>query len=324
MTVLPRPEVPSTTEPEVLRVAEVGPPLRQRSPSAPGRFTPYLFLAPFGVLFVTFVLGPAIYGIWISLHEWDFLLPNKPFIGFDNYVALFDSSSTVFSDFWQSMRATAIFTVASVPFLVVIPLGVALILNRPFKGRNLFRAVYLAPFVLGIAVVGVLWRFLLDSNIGFVNYYLGKLGLPDDIAWLTATPWAWISLVALTVWWTMGFNAIIYLAGLQDVPRQLYEAAKIDGASRWQEFWYVTLPQLRPVLLFVVTITILASANMFGQSFLVTFGAPANETRTAIMYIADQGLARFRMGSAASMSYLLAVTLAVIAVLNFRLLRHRD
>jgi multiple sugar transport system permease protein len=286
--------------------------------------TPYLFLAPFGVLFVTFVLGPALYGLWISLHEWDYMLANQPFVGLENYTDLLDPESVVYADFWQSMRATAVFTVASVPLLVVVPLLVALLLNRDFRGRNVFRAVYLAPFVLGIAVVGVLWRFLLDRNIGFVNYALGVIGLPDDTAWLTSMPWAWVSLVVLTVWWTMGFNAIIYLAGLQDVPRQLYEAARIDGASRWQEFRYVTLPSLRPVMLFVVTITILASANMFGQSFLVTQGAPGTETRTAIMYIANEGLAGFRMGNAAAMSYVLAAVLAVIAVLNFRLLRPRD
>ena len=297
---------------------------RRRSPKAPGPLTPYLFLAPFALLFVTFVLGPALYGMWISLHEWDYMLPNKPFVGLENYSDLFDRESVVYGDFWQSMRATAVFTVASVPLLVVVPLGVALLLNRDFRGRNVFRAIYLAPFVLGIAVVGVLWRFLLDRNIGFVNYVLGSVGLPDDTAWLTSMPWAWVSLVVLTVWWTMGFNAIIYLAGLQDVPRQLYEAARIDGASRWQEFRYVTLPSLRPVMLFVVTITILASANMFGQSYLVTQGAPGNETRTAIMYIANEGLQGFRMGNAAAMSYVLALVLAVVAVVNFRLLRPRD
>lgn len=317
--------LPATSEAERAGAPPPRPVVRGgRSPKAPGLLTPYLFLAPFGLLFVTFVLGPAVYGLWISLHEWDFLLPNQPFVGLENYTELFDSSSVVFSDFWQSMRATAIFTVASVPLLVVVPLGVALVLNRDFRGRNVFRAVYLAPFVLGIAVVGVLWRFLLDRNIGFVNYMLGVVGLPDDTAWITSLPWAWISLVVLTVWWTMGFNAIIYLAGLQDVPRQLYEAARIDGATRWQEFRYVTLPSLRPVLLFVVTITILASANMFGQSFLVTQGAPGTETRTAIMYIANEGLAGFRMGNAAAMSYVLALVLALIAVLNFRLLRQED
>ena len=117
------------------------------------------------------------------------------------------------------------------PLLVVIPLGVALLMNQKFRGRNLFRAVYFAPYVLGVAVVGVLWRFLLDNNVGLVNHYLGALGLPDDIAWIDVDPGAWVALVGVTVWWTLGFNAVIYLAGLQDIPRELYEAAKVDGAS---------------------------------------------------------------------------------------------
>jgi multiple sugar transport system permease protein len=134
-------------------------------------------------------------------------------------------------------------------------------------------------------------------------------------------PWAWISLVGMTVWWTLGFNAIIYLAGLQDISADLYEAAEVDGANKWQQFRYITLPGLRPVLLFVLTVTILASANMFGQSYLVTQGGPANETRTAIMYIAQTGLREFRQGAAAAMGYILAVALILISLLNFRLFR---
>ncbi len=289
-----------------------------------GRFTPYLFLAPYLLLFGIFVLLPAAFGVWISLHSWDFMLPRKPFVGLANYAALLDSGSLQFEDFWRSMRATAIFTVASVPFLVVIPLGVALLLNRHFPGRTFFRAMYFAPYVLGVAVIGVLWRFLLDPNIGLVNVTLDRLGLPHDTPWTTATPWVWVSLVGMTVWWTLGFNAVIYLAGLQDVPRDLYDAAKVDGANRWQEFWNITLPGLRPVLTFVVTVTILASANMFGQSYLVTRGGPGDETRTAIMYIADEGLRGFRMGSAAAMSYVLALFLALVSLVNFRVFRQKD
>src|SRR5215212_2597339 len=189
------------------------------------RVTPYLFLLPYLVLFVTFVLVPAFFGIWISLHDWDFLLPGKPFVGAANYTALVDPSSVQFVPFWHSMRATAIFTVASVPFLVAIPLVLAVLLNRAFPGRTFFRAVYFAPYVLGVAVIGLLWRFVLDPNLGAVNALLGAVGLPDDTPWTTGLPWAWVSLVGVTVWWTLGFNAVIYLAGLQDIPRELYEAA---------------------------------------------------------------------------------------------------
>ncbi|HEX8434273.1 sugar ABC transporter permease [Archangium sp.] len=281
-----------------------------------GRVTPYLFLAPYLLLFAVFVLLPAIYGLWISLHDWDFLLPAKPWVGLSNYTELFTPGSRDFVDFWQSMRATGIFTLFSVPLLVTVPLLVAMLLNRQFPGRAFFRAVYFAPYVLGVAVVGVLWRFLLDPNLGLVNYYLGA-----SIPWITDVPWAWISLVGMTVWWTLGFNAIIYLAGLQDISPELYDAAKVDGANGLQRFLHVTLPGLRPVLLFVLTVTILNSANMFGQSYLITRGAPANETRTAIMFIAETGLRSFRMGNATAMSYVLGLVLLAISAFNNRLLR---
>ena len=295
-----------------------------RKPTDPGRFTPYLFMAPYLVLFLIFVLVPAIFGVWISLHNWDYLVPRKPWVGLENYVNLFTANSTTSKPFWQSMKATGLFTLFSVPLLVVIPLLVALILNQKFRGRNFFRAVYFAPYVLGVAVVGILWRFVLDPNVGLVNYYLGQLGLPGDIPWTTALPWAWVSLVGMTVWWTLGFNAVIYLAGLQDIDPALYDAAKVDGANRWRRFLHVTLPGLRPILLFVITVTILASANVFGQPYLITEGAPGDETQTAIMYLAEEGLRNFNMGSAAAMSYVLALFLAVVSVANFVLFRYRE
>src|ERR687898_2287470 len=280
-------------------------------------------MAPYLVLFGVFILIPVVFGIWVSLHNWDPLLPVKPWVGLQNYLDLFTPGSTTFGPFWNSMEATGKFTLYSVPLLVVIPLLIALMLNREFRGRNFFRATFFAPYVLGVAVVGILWRFLLDPNIGLVNYYLGALGITTDIPWTTQTPWVWAALVGPTVWWTLGFNAVIYLAGLQDIPRELYEAAKVDGASRWQQFRNVTLPGLRPVLVFVVTITILASANVFGQPYLITQGRPGRETRSAIMLIGQEGLRDFRMGNAAAMSFLLTLALMLISVANFLLFRER-
>ncbi|MFI5914423.1 carbohydrate ABC transporter permease [Dactylosporangium sp. NPDC051541] len=291
---------------------------------AHGRATPYLFLLPYLLVFGVFGLLPIGLGVWLSLHQWDFSLPNKPFTGLDNYRELFQPDSLVYGDWWESVRATAIFTVASVPLLVVLPLGIAVLLNREFPGRTFFRAVYFAPYVLGVAVIGLLWRFLLDANLGFVNALMGTLGLPSDTPWLTATPYVWISLVGVTVWWTCGFNAVIYLAGLQDIPAELYEAAKVDGASAWARFRHVTLPGLRPVLLFVITTTILASANMFGQSYLITQGAPGTETRTVVTYIVSLGLGSNDAGRAAAMSVTLTLMLALVSIANFRLFRYQE
>jgi multiple sugar transport system permease protein len=295
-----------------------------RKPTDTNLVTPYLFMAPYLALFVIFIVLPVFYGIWISLHNWDYLLPGKPWVGLENYANLFTPGSTTSKPFWQSMEATGKFTLYSVPLLVVIPLLVALILNERFPGRTFFRVVYFAPYVLGVAVIGILWRYLLDTNVGLVNYYLGVLGLPDKIPWTNELPWGWVALVGPTVWWTLGFNSVIYLAGLQDIDPALYDAAKVDGANRWRRFLHVTLPGLRPILLFVITVTILASANVFGQAYLITEGAPGDETQTAIMYIAEEGLRNFNMGSAAAMSYVLALFLAVISVANFALFRYRE
>lgn len=281
--------------------------------------TAYLFLAPFLLLFAGFVVVPAVYGIWISLHAWNPLLPLKPFVGLRNYANLFTPGSLVFGDFWQSMGATAIFTVASVPFLVLVPLLLAVLLNQKVRGNGVFRAIFFAPYVLGVAVIGVMWRYLLDPQNGAVNTLLSFFGVTADIPWTVDVPWAWISLVGVTVWWISGFNTVILLAGLQGINRELYDAAAVDGAGAFRQFLSVTLPGLRPVMAFVTTTTILGSANMFGQSYLLTQGGPGTDTRTAIMYIADQGLGQNQMGAASAMSYVLFVVLALISVVNFRL-----
>lgn len=284
--------------------------------------TPYALCAPYLVLLVAFVLGPGLFGIWISLHDWDFMLPEKPFVGLQNYQDLFDSQSVIFEQFWNGMKATAVFTAASVPFLVIIPLLIALMLNRKFRFRGLFRAMIFAPFVLGIAVVGVLFNFLLDTQYGLINYFLGLVGIPA-VAWTQTQPAAWVGLVGMTVWWTMGFNTIIYLAGLQDIPAEQYEAAELDGAGRFGAFRAITLPGLRNVLVFIVTTTVLASANMFGQSYLVTNGGPGDSTRTAIMVMTQEGLRAFKMGTASAMSYMLAIFLGIVSVIIFYLMRER-
>jgi len=283
----------------------------------------WLFLAPYLVLFTGFVLAPIVLGLWMSLHSWDFTLPNKPFVGLDNYRDLFEPGSITFDPFWNSMQATGIFTLFSVPLLIVIPLAVALVMNAKFRGRNVFRAIYFAPYVLGVAVVGVMFRFLLDRNIGAINAYLGELGLPDDTAWLSSIPAAWVALVGVTIWWTLGFNAVIYIAGLQEIPRELYEAAKVDGAGWWASFRHVTLPGLRPVTMFVTVVTIIASANMFGQSFMMTNGAPARETQTAIFWIAETGLQNFQMGEAAAASWILTLALMLLSLMVFGVFRAR-
>lgn len=283
----------------------------------------YLFLAPFLALFGTFVIAPAVFGLWISVTDWSPFRDEQNFVGIQNYLNLFTPGSTTSGDFWQSMGATGVFVVASVPLLVVLPLLVALLLNQRLRGATFFRTLFFAPYVLGVAIVGVIWMYIFDTQSGILNHLLGLLGLPDDIPWVVDTPWVWVSIVGVTVWWTAGLNTVIFLAGLKGINGDLYEAASLDGAGAVRSFFSITLPGLRPVMLFITTTTVLASANMFGQSYLLTNGGPGTATRTAIMYIADQGLSQNNMAPAAAMSYILFAILAVVSAVNFRLQRER-
>jgi len=296
-----------------------------RAPSTAGNNNRdgWLFMAPYLVLFGVFVILPTLFGLWISLHDYDYTLAEKPFVGLDNFTGLLSGDSPFATPFWDGMQATAIFTLGSVPLLLVLPLLVAMAMNLKFRGRNFFRAMYFAPYVLGVAVIAVLWRYLLDTNIGLVNHYLDLVGLSAVTPWLTQLPWAWISLIGVTIWWTLGFNTVIYLAALQDISPELYEAAKMDGATAMQRFTNVTLPGLRPVLLFVTSVTIIASVNMFGQAYLMTQGGPGQETRTAIYQIAETGLTSFNSGVASAMSLIFSVFLSAVSLAVFFLFRER-
>jgi len=284
----------------------------------------YVFLAPFLVIFLTFVVAPAIFGLYVSFTNWSPFRDHANLVGLKNYIDLFRPGTLITDRFWTCMRATGIFVVLSVPLLLVVPLLVATLLNAKIRAATFFRTVFFAPYVLGVAVIGLLWGYLLDTQQGMVNHILHLFGLSNDLPWTVNTPWVWVTLVGVTVWWTMGLNTVIFLAGMKGISVDLYEAAAIDGANAWRSFWNVTLPGLRPVMLFVTTTTILASANMFGQSYLLTTGGPGDETRTAIMYIADQGLSQNNMASATAMSYILFIILAAVSVLNFRLQRERN
>ncbi len=291
-----------------------------RSPSKRKRFkvTPYLFILPHLVFFAVFLAWPLFYGIYISLFEYDFSFPDyRPFVGLQNYRNLFESSSIQYDDFWNALTNTGVFVLWSLPPLVIVALFLAVLLNGKYRGRNFFRGIYFAPWSLSAVVASLLGWWIFQDQSGLMNAFLAQLGLPE-VAWLGSLPWAWIAITVVTVWWTVGFNAIIFLAALQDIPDTYYDAAAIDGANKLQRFWHVTLPQLRPVLIFVITITLIASANLFAQPFIMTRGGPAQGTEPIIMLIYNEGFGAFRMGSAAAMSVVLAAILLVLTVLNFR------
>lgn len=291
--------------------------------------TPYLFILPHFIFFAVFIGYPFFNGLYISLFRFDYLQPEtNVFVGLQNYLNIFTRGTVEFQEFWNALGNTVQFVIYSVPLLVVIPLLLAVLLNRKLPGITLFRTIYFAPWVLSVAVVGLIWFWIFQSEGGLINYYLGALHLqtPD---WLASQPWAWVSIVVATVWWTMGFNMIILLAALQDIPDHLYEAAAIDGATGWQSFWHVTLPVLRPVLLLIVTITIIASFNLFGQPFFMTGGGPpepsgGGSTEPIMLRIYIDGFVRHFMGTAAAMSFVVATIMIVISYFNFKLFRSRE
>lgn len=290
---------------------------------------PYLFIAPHLVFFLIFVAYPFFYGLYISFFRFDFLRPEaQQFVLFDNYVKLFSPDSVQFSAFWNALGNTLKFVLYSVPPLIVIPLLLAVLLNTRVPGRNFFRGLFFSPWVLSAAVVGLLGFWIFQSQGGLVNFYLVRLGITPP-RWLSTLPWAWVAIVVMTLWWTVGFNMIILLAALQDIPRHLYESASLDGASSWRQFVSITLPILRPVLVFVIIITIIASFNLFAQPFFMTNGGPAQatgggSTEPVMLRIYREGFERNQLGMAAAMSFIVATIMIVFSYTNFRLFRTRD
>ena len=278
---------------------------------------PYLFIAPHLLFFAAFLGWPFIYGVYISLFRFDFLRPdNRPFVGLRNYINLFDPESVQFDKFWNSLGNTLEFIAWSVLPLVGIALILAVLLNRNYPGRGVFRTIFFAPYTLSVTVASVLWWWIFQQT-GIVNQVLQMIGL-KSINWLGDLPGAWVAITIATIWWTIGFNTVIFLTALQEIPKSLYEAASLDGANSQQQFFLITIPMLRSVLVFVLTITLIASANLFGQPYIMTGGGPADGTQTVIYRIFFEGILRGQMGTAAAMSIFVATLLLSLTYLNFR------
>jgi multiple sugar transport system permease protein len=309
-----------------MTVAAAPPPVAGAAPSRSLRrigekpWAGYLFILPHFLLFTVMVLIPFVYNIWISVTDTTFG-GESSFVGLQNFQNLANPDDFHFPVFWNGVWNTILFVLTSTPLLVGAGLLLAVIVNGKYPGRNLFRAIFFAPWTLGIAVVGLLWWWLLNSQSGLLTIFLQGFGI-DSPAWLTTNPWAWFSINLATLWWTVGFNTIILLAGLQSIAPELYEAAAIDGANRWQQFRHVTVPSLRPVLLLVITLQVIASFNMVGQSQLMTGGGPGNETRTALLYVYETGFTgQYQLGLAAAMALIVTAMMVVVSVINFRVFR---
>lgn len=280
----------------------------------------YLFILPYLIAFVLFMLVPTVWGFYISLTSWGGLSPGR-FIGFANYAEALRADA-----FWQSVRNTLYYAVLLVPALTVVGLTIAVFVNRRFPGFALARVFFYSPYVMAVTVTGLLWMWILDKNVGVLNYYLGQM-IPylriNKIPWLQSENLAMPSIVLTTIWWLVGYQMVIFLAGLQDIPAELYEAARIDGASGWQSFWSITLPLLRPTLAFVIITNVIGSLRVFGQMFLMTAGGPAGATTSVVLYIYMSGFQAFRFGYSAAISFLLFLGILVFTLIQLRVERSR-
>lgn len=283
------------------------------------KITSSLFVLPYLVLFITFLFIPILYGAWMSFHEWDLLNPEHTFVGLENYMKIFDSSSYINNIFFEGLFNTFQFVIYSVPLLIIVGLGLALLItNLPRKLSGLFRTVYFIPYSVSVSVVAIIWLWLLDTNSGLINQYLMKLNLPI-IPWLTDLPWAWISIVVATLWWTIGFNMVIFINALNEVSEDLYEASSLDGANRWQRFIHITLPSIKPTMVFVVITSTIASFNVYGQPYLMTRGGPGTETKVLLMNIVDEAFNQRQLGNAAAMSLMMALIMIVISIVQLKI-----
>lgn len=278
----------------------------------------YMYLSPSALIFLVFTVGPAIFVLYISLYHWDFLNQMmSTFVGFGNYAQLLQSA-----DFWHSLWMTLYFVVGSVPVGVFGALLIAMLLMRPFRGRGLFRLVFFVPYVTPVVATSIVWLWLFNPQFGLFNELLQMAHLPT-IGWVQSVRFAMPSVIIYTLWHGIGFNVVIFMAGLTTIPSDVGEAARIDGASPWQEFWAVTWPLLAPTTLFVVVINTIGALQAFTQFFTLTGGGPVNATTTASFYLYQQAFVFYHTGYAAALAVIIFLITAALTFVQMRVSRAR-
>lgn len=278
----------------------------------------YLFLLPSGVALAVFTVWPIAQALWISLHDWSFLSNTHAFLGVGNYVELLGDDR-----FWNAMRVTGVYTMGAVPLQIGLALLVALALNERLCGLAGLRAAYFLPVISSLAIMAIVWSFLLDPNVGVIAGWMSSLGMRRlDV--LNDVTLALPAIVLVGIWKNLGFSMVILLAGLQGIPREHYEAASIDGAGRWDRFRHITIPGLRHTMLFVVVISVIASLQVFDQIFVMTRGGPLFATESIVTYLYYQGFELFRMGYASALATVLFLVILAVSALQLRVFRYQD
>ncbi len=270
-----------------------------------------LFISPWVIGFALFEFGPLVASLGISLFKWD-LIQAPSWVGLDNYLELFTDDPL----FWQSLKVTSVYSLFSVPFGLLFALLLALLLNQPLPGIAFFRTVFYLPAVVSGVAVAMLWIWVFNGEFGIVNYMLDVVGI-EGPNWFFDRTWVMPAFILMSLW-GVGGSMIIFLAGLQGVPQELYDAAEVDGAGRLRQFQHVTWPLLTPVIFFNLVIGIIASFQTFTNSYVITEGGPANATLFYVLYLYNNGFKFFRMGKAATMAWILFVIILALTILVLR------
>lgn len=287
-------------------------PRRRRGPRAGEAWWALLFLAPTLIGLALLSAGPILASFAISLTKWDLLTPPQ-FVGLQNFVNLANDPR-----FLVSLRNTAFYTLLSVPIGMALALGLALALNQSLRGIALIRTAYFLPVVTSATAVGLVWAWIYSPNNGLLNQAIGVIGLPPQ-KWISDPFWAMPSIIAMSIWQGLGINVIIFLAGLQAIPQEYYDAASVDGAARWTRFRHVTLPLLTPSVFFTGILSLIGSFQVFDQVYILARpGKPTEATITLVYFIYESGFKNFRMGEAAAASWILFLIVAVLTVIYFR------
>jgi len=276
-----------------------------------------LFVAPNLLLLFLFTYKPLVDSVWLSFHEWDLISPTKTWVGLENYREYFADETSRYV-----IRNTVVFTLGTVAGTMLLGLGIALLLNQKLFGRNAARTILFAPYVISGAAVGIIWIFIFDPRFGMLAAALDTVGIASPL-WFTDPDWAMPAVIIVYIWKNLGYAVVIYLAGLQIVPKELYEAARVDGAGALSRFWHVTLPQLTPVTFFLLVTTILSSMQAFDIINVMTEGGPLDATRTMVYEVYDEGFVRFHVGEASTVATVLFFILLGVTLLQVRFLEKR-
>ncbi|KAF2958118.1 hypothetical protein AS159_10380 [Thermotoga sp. Ku-13t] len=273
----------------------------------------YLLFAPFCVLLFVFRLIPFVNSIRMIFYKWD-ILGTPKYIGLGNFTRMMSDKV-----FWSSLWHTVYFVILTVPPIVVLSFLIALLINSRISFKGFLRSAFYLPYTLTISVVCLTWQMLYNPYFGLIGRMMKAVGL-QPINWLADPVWAMPAIVITTVWWTIGFCIVLYLAGLQQIPASYYEAAELDGANGFQRMFYITIPLLKRVHVLVLVTQIIASLQIFGQVYIMTGGGPAGRTRTLMQYVYEQGFRYFRMGYAQAMAFVLFLVMLVFTYLQLRLM----